>query len=181
MARLAVVALAIMGTASTAVAADRPAYEREYLAKYKELRQRHGVRAPGCNLISDRWHNRCKGKASRAEVAESTDTLRRMLYVPKPAPAPAPVASTGSSASTGTTSTYSAPSAGGPEQFAGCESGGKWNAVNPSSGAYGKYQIMPSTHADLCSDLGWDPSSQTACANRIYETQGSGAWAQCGG
>ena len=36
-----------------------------------------------------------------------------------------------------------------PREIVMCESGGDYNAVNPSSGAYGAYQIMPSTSAAL--------------------------------
>jgi hypothetical protein len=59
------------------------------------------------------------------------------------------------------------------------ESGGSYTAVNGSSGAYGKYQIIPSTWAAHCSDLGRDPAGQERCAARVYEAQGAGAWVNC--
>jgi hypothetical protein len=59
------------------------------------------------------------------------------------------------------------------------ESGGSYGAYNPSSGAYGKYQVIPSTWAAHCSDLGRDASGQEQCAARVYAAQGAGAWANC--
>jgi hypothetical protein len=59
------------------------------------------------------------------------------------------------------------------------ESGGDYGAVNPSSGARGKYQVIPSTHAAHCSDLGWSPGEQEQCALRVYKAQGAGAWVGC--
>ena len=56
-----------------------------------------------------------------------------------------------------------------------CESGGNYNAHNPS-GAHGAYQIMPGTHASICPDLSWSPADQDACAARIWRVQGRGAW-----
>ena len=50
--------------------------------------------------------------------------------------------------------------------------GGDWTAVNPSSGAGGRYQIMPSTWAayggtGLPQDA--SPAEQTAVAERIMQ------------
>ena len=39
-------------------------------------------------------------------------------------------------------------------KIAGIESGGKWNAVNRGSGAYGKFQFIPSTEKAYASKLG---------------------------
>jgi hypothetical protein len=77
-------------------------------------------------------------------------------------------------------------SAGGAEQFASCESGGEanpWTAENSETGAYGKYQIMPLHYetTGVCSDLGKSPGEQTECAARVFKSQGSGAWSECGG
>jgi hypothetical protein len=52
--------------------------------------------------------------------------------------------------------------------------------TNPSSGATGRYQVIPSTHASLCPDLGWSPGEQDQCAARIFHAQGAGAWVGCG-
>jgi len=59
------------------------------------------------------------------------------------------------------------------------ESGGDYNAYNSSSGARGKYQVIPSTHAAHCSDLGWSPGEQEECAARVFKAQGAGAWVNC--
>jgi Putative peptidoglycan binding domain len=47
------------------------------------------------------------------------------------------------------------------------ESGDSDTAVNASSGAAGYYQIMPSTWADLCSDLGSSASVTTVAAPAV--------------
>jgi hypothetical protein len=62
------------------------------------------------------------------------------------------------------------------------ESGGDWTAVNPSSGAGGRYQIMPSTWAayggtGLPQDA--SPAEQTAVAERIVQSVGLSAWVNC--
>lgn len=53
------------------------------------------------------------------------------------------------------------------ETIAQCESGGDYTAVNSSSGAYGKYQILPSTSAAYGCDMA-TPAGQDACAVAIY-------------
>jgi hypothetical protein len=58
-----------------------------------------------------------------------------------------------------------------------CESGGDYNAVNPSSGARGRYQIMPFHYTSgICRGLDWSPRGQDICAARIWESSGPGAW-----
>lgn len=58
------------------------------------------------------------------------------------------------------------------------ESGGDPNAVNPSSGAYGCYQLMPMHYnGGVCSDLGRDLAGQKACAQRLYDRAGLAPWA----
>lgn len=42
-----------------------------------------------------------------------------------------------------------------------------YNAINPSSGAYGAYQIIPSTWAASCADLPRTPAGQDDCARRL--------------
>jgi muramidase (phage lysozyme) len=63
-----------------------------------------------------------------------------------------------------------------------CESGGNWHAVNPSSGAGGAYQIMPSTwRAYGGTGLPQDasPGEQSAIASKIWAASGPSAWS-CG-
>jgi muramidase (phage lysozyme) len=52
--------------------------------------------------------------------------------------------------------------------------------TNPSSGATGRYQILPSTAAAYGCSLA-TPAGQDACAATIYRNQGAGAWVGCGG
>jgi hypothetical protein len=62
------------------------------------------------------------------------------------------------------------------------ESGGNPTAVNPSSGAGGYYQIMPSTwQAYGGSGAPQDAplAEQTAIAQKIWATQGPSAWTNC--
>jgi hypothetical protein len=59
------------------------------------------------------------------------------------------------------------------------ESGGSYTVTNPSSGAYGRYQVIPSTWAAHCSDLDRGPAGQDECAARVYRAQGAGAWVNC--
>jgi peptidoglycan hydrolase-like protein with peptidoglycan-binding domain len=66
-----------------------------------------------------------------------------------------------------------------PSSIVQCESGGNYSAVNPSSGAGGAYQILPSTWAayggqGLPQDA--SPAQQGQIAAEIYAHQGSSAW-----
>ncbi len=70
-----------------------------------------------------------------------------------------------------------------PSSIVMCESGGNYNAVNPSSGAGGAYQILPSTWAGY----GGNGSAQNASkqqqdqiAAQIWASSGPGAWACAG-
>ncbi len=93
------------------------------------------------------------------------------------APTPAPVATTAAPTTTPTSAAsggYSIPSS-----IVSCESGGNWSAVNPSSGAGGAYQILPSTWAaygGTGSPQDASPAEQSAIAARIYASQGPSAW-----
>ena len=70
-----------------------------------------------------------------------------------------------------------------PESIVMCESGGNWEAVNPSSGAGGAYQILPSTW-DLYGGEGdpedASPAEQSAIAEQIWADSGSSAWVCAG-
>jgi hypothetical protein len=66
-----------------------------------------------------------------------------------------------------------------PSSIVSCESGGNYSAVNPSSGAGGAYQILPSTwHAYGGQGLPQDasPAEQGRIAAQIYAAQGRSAW-----
>lgn len=60
------------------------------------------------------------------------------------------------------------------------ESGGNYSAVNPSSGAGGAYQFMPSTWAAMGgtgSPQNASPAQQDAMAAKLYATAGTSPWA----
>ena len=66
-----------------------------------------------------------------------------------------------------------------PESIVQCESGGNFGAVNPSSGAGGAYQILPSTW-DLYGGDGdpedASPQQQSDIAAQIWADSGAAAW-----
>jgi septal ring factor EnvC (AmiA/AmiB activator) len=66
-----------------------------------------------------------------------------------------------------------------PESIVQCESGGNFGAVNPSSGAGGAYQILPSTW-DLYGGEGnpedASPGEQSDIASQIWADSGAAAW-----
>jgi len=88
---------------------------------------------------------------------------------PQPTAAPAAAAAPVSS-----TAGYAIPSS-----IVQCESGGNYSAVNPSTGAGGAYQILPSTwQAYGGQGLPQDasPTEQDRIASEIYASQGPSAW-----
>jgi septal ring factor EnvC (AmiA/AmiB activator) len=70
-----------------------------------------------------------------------------------------------------------------PEAIVMCESGGNFEAVNPSSGAGGAYQILPSTW-ELYGGQGLpqnaSPAEQSRIAAQIWADSGSAAWVCAG-
>jgi septal ring factor EnvC (AmiA/AmiB activator) len=68
-----------------------------------------------------------------------------------------------------------------PQAIVMCESGGNYNAQNPS-GAYGAYQIMPEHwNGGICNDLGRGRAGQDECASRIWNNgAGAGNWVCAG-
>ena len=70
-----------------------------------------------------------------------------------------------------------------PSSIVMCESGGNYNAVNPSSGAGGAYQILPSTWAGyggMGSPQNASKQQQNQIAAQIWSSSGPGAWACAG-
>jgi len=70
-----------------------------------------------------------------------------------------------------------------PEAIVMCESGGNYSALNPSSGAGGAYQILPSTwHAYGGQGLPHQasPAEQDAIAAQIWADSGPSAWVCAG-
>jgi hypothetical protein len=153
---------------------DKP-LEAKYSDRYYAVKAKHGRRAPGRNIR--KWgvtHHGTIRDASCREIARSAQQLRKLLHAPKfmyskavpPPQSPAGVRSDRDIAAL-------------PDCTWRPESGGSYTAVNGSSGAYGKYQIIPSTWAAHCSDLGRGPDGQERCAARVYAAQGAGAWVNC--
>lgn len=147
--------------------------KRTYTSLYYKVAREHGKRAPGRNL---RRYGRSNGqKATCKDIGRSVRTLRRWL-----APPAAPVLSSDRVP----TRYRTAPAATGgryaiPAYIVGRESGGDYNARNPS-GAYGAYQIMPFHWAPggECAGLGKDPAGQDACAAILWDGgRGSQHWA----
>ena len=70
-----------------------------------------------------------------------------------------------------------------PSSIVMCESGGNFGAVNPSSGAGGAYQILPSTwklYGGEGSPNEASPAEQNEIAEQIWADSGSSAWACAG-
>jgi hypothetical protein len=70
-----------------------------------------------------------------------------------------------------------------PSSIVTCESGGNYGAVNPSSGAGGAYQILPSTwslYGGQGSPQSASKSEQDKIAAQIWADSGPGAWACAG-
>jgi peptidoglycan hydrolase CwlO-like protein len=66
-----------------------------------------------------------------------------------------------------------------PQAIVMCESGGNFNAVNPSSGAGGAYQILPSTwrlYGGSGAPQDASPQEQSRVASQIWADSGSSAW-----
>lgn len=170
-------AAAAPGVASAAVPAQGPSVKRPtaadaraYEHAYEKVAKEFGRRAPGRNIVKV---GVAGGRpASDAQVVASLAVLERML-------APAP--------STSSTAAWNAPAASaGAAGVPACasESGTNYSTgpsnTNPSSGATGRYQILPSTAAAYGCSLS-TPAGQDACAQTIYAHQGAGAWVGCGG
>lgn len=193
----AIAACAVVVPVATAPAAQAaPPSKRlvkSYSAKYNEVRERHGKRAPGRNIVKygvivTKWGD--TRPAKRWEVRKSVRQLKTLLSVPDEAPglvrtAVEPQQQPSGVQSPGTTGTY----AGGytiPTEIVMCESGGNPQAVNPSNPnrPAGLYQIITSTWlangggefaptADAAT-----PEQQGIVAARIYNGgAGRGQWA----
>jgi Transglycosylase-like domain len=189
-----VLAVALLAGATAADASQKPdtvrwrtveKFGRENVQRYahnhRKWTNRAGRKVVGRQIVKYGMPKRGKGKrvASRAEWRRTMNVFQRWNNPPPP-PAPPPVMSStappATSAYQGGSGSYSI-----PESIVMCESGGSYSAVNPSSGAYGAYQIMPfHWTSGICSDLGRDPAGQDACAARIWESSGSSAWVCAG-
>ncbi|WP_078290331.1 transglycosylase family protein [Mycobacterium sp. D16R24] len=69
------------------------------------------------------------------------------------------------------------------DAIAECESGGNWSA-NTGNGFYGGLQFKPSTwasHGGVGNPADASREQQIAVAESVMQTQGLGAWPECGG
>jgi hypothetical protein len=132
-----------------------------------------GRRSPGRDIVRQGIlaHGKTR-RPTRSQLLSYQDALARMLAAKD----------AGFSSSGSTTSGASMAAGSLPTCTWEPESGGDWSALNPSSGAGGRYQIMPSTWAayggtGLPQDA--PPAEQTAVAERIMQSQGLSAWVNC--
>lgn len=105
--------------------------------------------------------------------------LRVRIIPGQPTASAVPSSSTPSGSSVATTTAGSSGGYAIPSSIVQCESGGNWHAVNPSSGAGGAYQILPSTWAaygGTGSPQDAPPAEQSAIAAKIWASSGPGAW-----
>lgn len=181
------VALAAVAFPSAAVARQvTPRHAGVYEHLYHHAAAKYGKRAPGRNVLKD---GRSDSKpVTDARVLGSIKVLERLLYPPPVVVSQPVVTSTAAPSQSVGTSTAPAPSysSGGAGGVPACasESGTNYSTgganTNASSGATGRYQILPSTaRAYGCSMA--TPSAQDACAQTIYQHQGASAWVGCGG
>lgn len=153
--------------------------ERSYSKHYKKVAKKHGTRAPGRNIREDGvLFRKVRFDATCGELRRSRSQLKRLLAPPyytlvtNNVPPAQPPAGVQSAEQTGVYNGWAI-----PEYIVMCESGGNYNAQNPS-GAYGAYQIMPGTASAYGCDLS-TPGGQDRCAAKIYAAQGASPWV-CG-
>lgn len=177
---LAIIAIPATSTATPQIGQKHNGFSKtdeRYLATYVDCWHKFASEC-GRNIVDDGLSN---GQTpTDAKIEASTATMQRWLHPPKPAPVPASSVSETVAAPTPTTTSVATSSASGlpPESIKSCESGGDYSAVNPSSGAYGAWQILGSTAAAYGCDLS-TPAGQDQCAAEIYADVGSSAWS-CG-
>lgn len=180
--------LAIALVAPTVARAEPPIraktvakFGRKKVIRYAHLHRkwvhRSGAAVVGRQIVKQGMPKHGGGKrvATRAEWRRTMRVFDRWEHPPRPPAPPPTLQATGSS----TAGAYAGGSGGYsiPGYIVECESGGDYNAQNPS-GAYGAYQIMPEHWGPggVCYGLGRDPAGQDACAARIWASSGPGAW-----
>jgi hypothetical protein len=169
------VAVAALAPGVAAAKAPTPAHARAYERVYKEVTHKLGPRVPGRNIVKDGVS--AHRSATDAETVSSLTVLERML---------APVTAPASSAASPATGAPIASGGAGASGVPACasESGSNYSTggsnTNSSSGATGRYQILPSTAAAYGCSMA-TAAGQDACAQTIYQHQGASAWVGCGG
>jgi hypothetical protein len=133
----------------------------------------------GPNLVRDGLNGKPAGED---RICRKVDILYEIRQAEIAAAAEAAAAEAAAEAPATTTTDASGYSGGYsiPEDIVMCESGGDWGAVNPSSGAGGAYQIMPSTWeaygGSAAGPAAASPEEQSAIAAEIYADSGGSAW-----
>lgn len=165
MRRLSTVLLGAALVAALAVPANagiRTTYTRAYY-----LARNHAHADVGRNIRRDGLRDGVT--AARRHYRKSIAVLKGMIH---PAPTPSHASATAGNGGGG--------GGGGgtpPESIAQCESGGSYTAVNPTSGARGKWQLLPSTYAANGGDGSWSPADQDRVAARVWAGgAGAGQW-----
>lgn len=133
-------------------------YGADLTERYLSLWKQVGPPDSGANLVID--------GAPVEEVKAGADRLYAYLHPPEPAPVETTAPDVTSYAPPATSS------GGCPASMAGEASSP--DAVNPTSGASGCYQVLPSTAAAMgpsCSDV-----NSTDCLAAICAAQGNDAW-----
>lgn len=181
----------LVGTCSAVllapVAAHASTPSHRHVGVYLYLR-RHvihtfGVKEAGRNVIRDGLST---GKVvTDYVVRKSIQIYERALYYVAPHP-PAPAAYAKPTSYQAPIPITTSPAYNGgysiPSYIVQCESHGNWNAVNPSSGAGGAYQIIQTTwqaYGGTGSPASASPAEQSSIAAKIYASQGASAWS-CG-
>ena len=189
MKRFTLMASATVAAVVPAAAAAKPPsspHVRAYQRDYQRVAHVFGRRAPGRNIV--KYAVTARGPATDTDVVSSLAVLERMLAPPPPPPPVTSTAAQGSQTTGSTQAVAAAPtsSTAGASGVPACasESGTNYSTgpenTNPSSGATGRYQILPSTAASYGCSLS-TPAGQDACAQTIYSHQGASAWVGCGG
>lgn len=171
---LAAAAVAVTTLTIPATAAAQTPLQARYEHAYQQVAHQFGHRAPGRNIVRYGLPNH--KPATPRLILRSLAVLHRMLAPPAAAVSytPAPASTTQPAAAFSGSSGYTIPSS-----IVQCESGGNWSAVNPSSGAGGAYQILPSTwqaYGGTGTPQNASPAEQSTIAAKIWATQGPSAW-----
>jgi Transglycosylase-like domain len=172
------VAVAAVARGVAAAKSPPPAHARAYEKAYREVSHKFGPRVPGRNILKDGI--RAHRSVTDAQTVASLQVLERIL-----APALSPATSATSAVAPAATSATTGSTAGaGGVPACASESGTNYSTgganTDASSGATGRYQILPSTAAAYGCSLA-TAAGQDACAQTIYEHQGASAWVGCGG
>lgn len=187
-----VAALAAVCVATPISTAQGATLREKYRHRYDAVAAKHGARTPGRDILKQgvrfTWvskdgqrHHAGSRPARPAELARSVRTFTRWLAPPIHRAAvtdryPVRASAVGYA-------TKAPQYAGGkwsiPASIVQCESGGDYRAVNPSSGAGGAYQILPSTWAAMGGSgrpQDASPAEQDRIAAKVWQVQGRGAW-----